>query len=169
MHMKRKTAIRLMGVVCAGAIAMASLAGCATQNTAVTQQQSDNREYMTQVNRVMEDLQGRLESFTDAVSRGDVVGMRTQADNAFKAIDSLDDLSVPDDLQDVQQEYTEGATDLRDALNAYIDLYTEIDSATDAQPFDWGTYDQRVADIKAQYDEGIGKLQSGDNKATEKD
>ena len=42
-------------------------------------------------------------------------------------------------------------------------LYT----STDAQPFDWSTYDSRIADIKKSYDEGIGKLQSGDNKANE--
>ena len=51
--------------------------------------------------------------------------------------------------------------------NSYIELYTEIDSATEDQPFDYSTYDQRIQDIKKQYDEGIGKLQSGDNKATE--
>ena len=57
---------------------------------------------------------------------------------------------------------------MKDALNSYIDLYTEIDSATEAQPFDWSTYADRVAQIKQQYDDGIGKLQSGDNKASEK-
>ncbi len=166
--MKRKTAIRFISVLCASVIALVALAGCATQDTAASQQQSENREYMTQVNQVMEDLQGKLESFTDAVSRGDVVGMRTQADSAFKAIDGLGNLSVPDDLKDVQQEYVDGTGDLKKALNDYIDLFTEIDSATEAQPFDWSTYDQRLSDIKALYDEGIGKLQSGDNKATEK-
>ena len=50
---------------------------------------------MTQVNQTMDDLKSRLESFTDAVSRGDVVGMRTQADSAFKAIDDLNNLNVP--------------------------------------------------------------------------
>lgn len=166
--MKRKTAIRFISVLCASVIALVALAGCATQDTAASQQQSENREYMTQVNQVMEDLQGKLESFTDAVSRGDVVGMRTQADNAFKAIDGLGGLSVPDDLKDVQQEYVDGTGDLKKALNDYIELFTEIDSATEAQPFEWSTYDQRISDIKALYDEGIGKLQSGDNKATEK-
>ena len=116
----------------------------------------------------MEDLQSRLDGFTDAVSRGDLVGMRTQADNAYKALDELGKLNVPDDLKDIQQEYVDGTNKLKDALNAYIELYTEIDSATEAQPFDYSTYDQRIADIKSQYDEGIGKLQSGDNKASEK-
>ena len=62
---------------------------------AAAQQQSENRQYMTQVNQTMDDLKSRLESFTDAVSRGDVVGMRTQADNAFKAIDDLNNLTSP--------------------------------------------------------------------------
>ena len=123
---------------------------------------------MTQVNQTMEDLQSRLDGFTDAVSRGDLVGMRTQADNAYTALDELGKLNVPDDLKDIQQEYVDGTNKLKDALNAYIELYTEIDSATEAQPFDYSTYDQRIADIKSQYDEGIGKLQSGDNKASEK-
>ena len=154
--------------MCAAFVAVAALAGCASQESAATKQQSENRQYMTQVNQTMEDLQSRLDGFTDAVSRGDLVGMRTQADNAYKALDELGKLNVPDDLKDIQQEYVDGTNKLKDALNAYIELYTEIDSATEAQPFDYSTYDQRIADIKSQYDEGIGKLQSGDNKASEK-
>ena len=56
---------------------------------------------------------------------------------------------------------------LKDAMNAYIGLYSEIESATDDQPFDYGTYDERLKAIQDQYDKGIGKLQSGDNKASE--
>ena len=166
--MKRSMLIKVVGVVCAAAVMVAALVGCASQESAATKQQAENRQYMTQVNQVMEDLQSRLSSFTDAVSRGDVVGMRMQADNAFKALDELDKLTVPDDLKDVQQEYVDGSNKLKDALNSYIELYTEIDSATEAQPLDYSTYDQRIADIKSAYDEGLGKLQSGDNKATEK-
>ena len=79
--------------------------------------------------------------------------MRTQADNAFKAIDDLNNLNVPDALKDIQKEYVDGTADLKDALNSYIDLYTEIDSATEEQPFDYSTYDQRIQDIKSKYDE----------------
>ena len=166
--MKRSKYSRVLTALMAGVLMVAALAGCAQQDTAATEQQSQNRQYMTQVNQVMEDLQSRLTGFTDAVSRSDVVGMRTQADNAFKAIDDLGNLEVPDDLKDIQQEYVDGVNDLKDALNAYIDLYTEIDSSTDAQPFDWSTYNDRISQIQKQYDEGVGKLQSGDNKASEK-
>lgn len=112
----------------------------------------------------MEDLQSKLGSFNDAVSRDDVVGMRTQADNAFKAIDSLSSIDAPDSLKDIKQSYVDGANDLKSALSAYVDLYTEIDSATADHPFDYSTYDQRLSDIKAQYDSGIQKLQDGDQK-----
>ena len=166
--MERSKRIRAVATVLAAALALFVLGGCAQQGTAANQQQSQNRTYMAQVNQVMEDLKGRLEGFSDAVSRGDVVGMRTQADNAFKAIDDLNGLEVPDDLKDVQQEYVDGAAKLEEALSEYVSLYTEIDSATDAQPFDWASYDDRVAQIQSLYDEGTGKLQSGDNKASEK-
>lgn len=165
--MKHTRFAKVLVTMFAGVLMVVALGGCAQQDTAATQQQSENRQYMTQVNQTMEDLKTRLESFTDAVSRGDVVGMRTQADNAFKAIDDLNNINVPDALKDIQKEYVDGTADLKDALNSYIDLYTEIDSATEEQPFDYSTYDQRIQDIKTKYDEGIGKLQSGDNKASE--
>lgn len=165
--MQRMRCVKVGAVLCASVVMASVLGGCASQNTAATEQQSANRAYMTQANQKMDDLKSRLESFTDAVSRSDVVGMRTQAENAFKVIDDLNDISVPDAMKDIQQEYTDGTAALEDALSAYVDLYSEIDSATDAQPFDWSTYDQRMADIQKQYDEGIDKLQAGDNKATE--
>lgn len=166
--MKHTRFVKALVALCAGVLLVAGLAGCAQQDTTATQQQNDNREYMTKVNQVMDDLQGKLASFTDAVSRGDVVGMRTQADNAFKSVDDLNKLEAPDDLKDIQQDYVDGTGKLKDALNAYIDLYIEIDSATDSQPFDWASYDQRIGDIQKQYDEGIAKLKDGDTKAAEK-
>ena len=123
--MKHTRFAKVLVAMFAGVLMVAALGGCAQQDTAAAQQQSENRQYMTQVNQTMDDLKSRLESFTD------------------------------------------GTADLKDALNSYIDLYTEIDSATEEQPFDYSTYDQRIQDIKSKYDEGIGKLQSGDNKASE--
>ena len=132
--MKHTRFAKVLVAMFAGVLMVAALGGCAQQDTAAAQQQSENRQYMTQVNQTMDDLKSRLESFTDAVSRGDVVGMRTQADNAFKAIDDLNNLNVPDALKDIQKEYVDGTADLKDALNSYIDLYTEIDSAPRNSP-----------------------------------
>ena len=116
--MKHTRFAKVLVAMFAGVLMVAALGGCAQQDTAAAQQQSENRQYMTQVNQTMDDLKSRLESFTDAVSRGDVVGMRTQADNAFKAIDDLSNLNVPDALKDIQKEYVDGTADLKDALNS---------------------------------------------------
>lgn len=65
---------------------------------------------MTQVNQTMEDLAGKLDGFSDAVARGDLVTMRTQADNAFKSIEDLNKIEAPEDMKKIQAEYVEGAT-----------------------------------------------------------
>ena len=166
--MTRSSFIRALAAVCASAMLAVALSGCMQQTAnQANDQQSENREYMTQVNQKMDDLDSRLSDFVDAVSRGDVVTMRTQADNAFKALDELDSQEAPDALKDVKQCYVDGSEQLENALNAYIELYTEIDSATDAQPFDWSTYDQRIADIQAAYNSGLEKLQEGDKTAAD--
>lgn len=167
--MKRKNLAKVFAVACAGVLMIATLAGCAQQGSRGDQDQLDRRQYMSQVNQAMDDLQTKLDSFSDAVSRDDVVGMRTQADNAFKALDDLNGLEVPDALKDIQQEYVDGTNSLKDALNGYIDLYTEIESATDEHPFDWSSYDQRIAEIQAQYDAGVDKLKKGDEAAAAKE
>lgn len=156
---------------CAFALAVFALAGCSTvsQNSQVNEQQTANRQYMTQVNQKMDALTTRLSSFSDAVSRDDLVTMRTQADNAFKVIDELSSLDVPSDMKDIQEGYLDGCTDLKEALAAYIELYSDIEAATDAQPFDYSTYADRLQAIQDQYDAGIEKLKAGDESATGKE
>ena len=159
---------KIAAVAVAGAMSVSVLSGCVTQQpTSATEAQSENRAYMTQVNQTMETVKDRLASFSDAVSRGDVVNMRTQADNAFKALDSLSSQDAPDALKDIKQQYVDGCADLETALNDYVTLYAEIDSATDAQPFDWSTYDDRIAAIQSAYDSGIAKLEAGDKAAAD--
>ena len=161
--MNKAKIAKIMTALCAVTLSATLLGGCMQQQTSPEQQaQAENREYMSQVNQTMEDLQTRLSSFTDAVSRKDVVTMRTQADNAFKALDSLSSQDAPEALKDVKEKYVSGCDSLKSALNDYITLYTEIESATDEKPFDWTTYDQRLSDIKTAYDKGISELKSAD-------
>lgn len=164
--MKRSKLIRVLAVAFAGVMCAFMLSGCMANNAANTQQ-ADNRQYMAKVNQSMDDLQTRLDGFNDAVSRTDLVGMRTQADNAYKAIDDLAALTPPDALKDIQTSYVDGCNDIKDALNLYIDLYTEIENATEEQPFDYATYDSRLKEIQDKYDSGITKLGDGDTKAAE--
>ena len=76
------TKAKAVGAVVAATLAFGALAGC-TGQSATDSQQSANRQYLSQVNQVMDDLETSLASFTDAVSRNDVVGMQTQAENAL--------------------------------------------------------------------------------------
>lgn len=155
--------------LCAGALAMGLLAGCTTSTTdsgsAEESAQELNRAYMSQVNEIMDDLDEQLEAFVDAVSRDDLVTMRTQAEAAFDTLDALDELEVPDGLETIHENYVDGADSLEEALNAYIDLYAEV-SADDAQEsFDWDTYDERLAEVQELYDAGISALQAADEAA----
>ena len=161
----KRNLIRLIALVCGAALLTGLIAGCTSPNTGATDQQKANRTYMTKVNQAMEDLNTRLADFDDAVARGDAVTMRTQADNAFAAIDALGAIETPDAMKDLQKSYVDGCNALKDALNGYIDLYTDIDSATEAHPFDYGTYDHRIMAVQDKYNEGIDKLKAADEQA----
>ena len=157
---------KLAAVLCAVILSCGLLAGCANTgaNTATEEQQA-NRAYMSRVNGLMDELGAELESFADAVSRNDIVNMRTQADNAYQALDKLAELEAPEALEDVQQGYVDGTAKLREALDGYIALYTEMNGDS----FDQSTYDKRIADIQELYDEGVDLLQKADEAASGKE
>ena len=151
--------------VCALTLATGVMAGCASgASVAANAEQQANRAYMSQVNQTMEELDSNLESFVDAVSRGDVVNMRSQADNAIKSLDKLDTLEVPENMADIQEGYVAGTDKLSEALDAYVALYTEASSAD----FDWSTYDSRIAAIQELYDAGVSALEAADEVAASK-
>ena len=166
----RSFVAKCAGLLCAGALCASVVAGCdSTTASTVTEEQQANRDYMAQVNQRMESLDADLEKFSDAVARQDVVSMRTQAESAFKALDALSTVEAPEALADVHASYVSGSAELREALSAYIDLYTEIQSATEQAPFDWSTYDQRIAAIQQLYNDGLAALGSGDEAAAGKE
>ncbi len=158
---------RVMAVVCAGVLGLAVLAGCSTGAAVNNEEQTANREYMAKVNLTLDELSTKLDQFEEAVSRGDSVTMRTQLENAMGSLEALSKIDAPEAMKNLQEQYVSGCTSLGDALNAYVDLYTEIDTADEAHPFDYATYDDRISAIQEQYNEGLSKLQEADNAATE--
>ena len=121
--------------------------------------------HMTKVNQAVEELNTRLGEFDEAVAQESVVNMRNKANSAFEAIDALAAIDTPDAMKDLQTNYVDGCNKLKDALNSYIDLYTEISSATEEAPFDFSAYDGRVKEIQDAYNEGIDKLKAADEEA----
>ena len=154
--------MKIGAAACAIALSGTMLAGCANGVNSASSEQQAARTYMSQVNEAMEELGEGLDSFVAAVSRNDLVNMRTQADNAYKALDKLDKLEAPDAYKDVQKHYVDGTGKLREALDGYITLYTDMNGAS----FDQSTYDSRVADIQKLYNEGVEELEAGDKAAS---
>ena len=159
--------IVVLAVVCLSAL-LALAAGCAPRPTgnASMDPEQVNRAYMSQVNQAMGDLEESLSAFADAVAGNDLAGMRSHASSAGKIIDKIAALEAPEDLADVQAGYVEGTNQLRKALQDYVTLYTDVESATEDSPFDWSTYDKRLADIQKEYDAGIEALKAADAAAT---
>ena len=118
-----------------------------------------------QIRQLEEELNTRLGEFDEAVAQESVVNMRNAANSAFEAIDALAAIDTPDAMKDLQTNYVDGCNKLKDALNSYVDLYTEISSATEEAPFDFSAYDGRVKEIQDAYNEGIDKLKAADEEA----
>lgn len=150
-------------IVMVSALLALSLMGCMQTESAETDAQAVNRQYMASVNQSMDEISKKLASFEDAVARGDVVTMKTQADKAFKEIDDMEELEAPEVLADVKAGYVEGCRLLEDALTSYIDLYTQVGSG--ALAADSIDYANALAAIQLTYDEGIEKLEETDELA----
>lgn len=163
--MKIKAVATSIVLACVLACSVA-LAGCSSSaSSGLNEEQRANRAYMSQVNETMVELDADLDTFVDAVSRGDIVNMRTQAQNAYQQLDKLSKLEAPEKLADVHKGYVDGADKLRKALDEYVDLYAEAAQA--GLSFDWDSYDERIKSIQSLYDEGVKMLEEGDKKAAE--
>ena len=160
----KQLATKIIACACALVFGAAVLAGCASPASQVDEAQQKNQAYMSQVNGIMAELGDSLDSFVDAVSRGDLVNMRTQADDAYKKLDALSSLEVPEGLGDVQQKYVDGTAKLREALDAYIAFYTDVKSDS----FDQSTYSDRLAKVQSLYDEGVDLFKQADEAAADK-
>ena len=160
----RQLTTKIIACACALVLGVGMLIGCTGPSGKADEAQQKNQAYMSQVNGVMADLGDKLESFVSAVSRGDIVNMRTQADDAYKALDKLSSLEVPENLKDVQQKYVDGTAKLREALDGYIALFTDVQS----ESFDQSTYADRLAKVQSLYDEGVDLLKQADETAAGK-
>lgn len=158
----RKNLIRAIALIIVGALATAMLSGCTAmeQTSGEAKAQAENRQFMSDVNTTMDQLAEQLAGFNDAVAQGDVVAMRTQADNAFKVLDNLEALEAPDVLADTKQGYVDGCNQLKDALNSYIALYAGIQNGS-------ADYASQLSAVQDSYNQAVDKLKATDEAATE--
>lgn len=159
--MKTKARIILAAMLCV--VCLAALVGC-SGNNAEQDAQTQNRQYMSSVNTIMDTLNTNMEEFATAVKDGEVVSLDAQLEAVNKCVDDLNALTPPEAMTDIHKSYVTGATEMQTALAAYVQLYEDV-RAPASGSFDYSTYDSRLAEIQSHYDAGIAAFQDADSKA----
>ncbi len=144
------SAIFAMCAFVAGCSSVPGMSAATNANTETPAEQ--NRAYMTKINQAMTNLETNLTSFTEAVSRGDAISMKTQSDKAMNALDEVKSVEAPDALKDVKTKYDSGIDNLKSALSQYVDLYTSGAEITQ----------DSIAPIQQLYDAGVASLKEAD-------
>lgn len=159
----KKYALGFAATMCSLAL-LAGLVGCSSQPT--TPDSEDQTitasEYMVKLNEASSSLHEGLDDFSQAVADGDLSTLQSKADTAFKAMDSLSDLQVPEEINDVKDQYNEAISSLRSSLDDYISLYTEIMSEPDLEKVNEEKYADRFEEIQKQYDNAMNLLEKAD-------
>ena len=94
-------------VAFAAAIVLASalmLSGCASNAQQANDPQTLNRQYMANVNQIMDEIDAQMTEFSTIVKEGEVVSLSTQLAAINNSVDKLKALSVPDEMKDIQSD-----------------------------------------------------------------
>lgn len=142
------------------------LSGCASNAQQANDSQTLNRQYMANVNQIMDEIDAQMTEFSTIVKEGEVVSLSTQLAAINNSVDKLKALSVPDEMKDIQSDYLKGTEELQTAFAAYVDLYEDV-KAPENGTFDFATYGDRLNDVKSHYEAGIQALESADQKAAD--
>ena len=142
------------------------LSGCASNTQQANDPQTLNRQYMANVNQIMDEIDAQMTEFSTIVKEGEVVSLSTQLAAINNSVDKLKALSVPDEMKDIQSDYLKGTEELQTAFAAYVDLYEDV-KAPENGTFDFATYGDRLNDVKSHYEAGIQALESADQKAAD--
>lgn len=142
------------------------LSGCASNAQQANDPQTLNRQYMANVNQIMDEIDAQMTEFSTIVKEGEVVSLSTQLAAINNSVDKLKALSVPDAMKDIQSDYLKGTEELQTAFAAYVDLYEDV-KVPENGTFDFATYGDRLNDVKSHYEAGIQALESADQKAAD--
>lgn len=159
--------MRFATLIAAACVAcVLALTGCASGTQQANDPQTLNRQYMANVNQIMDEIDAQMTEFSTIVKDGEVVSLSTQLAAINNSIDKLKALSVPDDMKDIQSDYVKGVEELQTAFASYVALYEDV-KAPDNGKFDYGTYGSRLDDVRSHYEAGIEALQNADQKASD--
>ena len=166
-----KIVSKIAVLACAACFAASLLASCGTAQQQVDAAQL-NREYMSSVNRISNEASEDLATFSQAASQGDLAAMRIAASDASETLGKISDLTAPDALKEVHEEYKAGVSDLSKALEQYVELYSTVANASngaddaDQDSTSEGTaaFDEAaLAEVQETYQSGIDHLANADS------
>ena len=167
----RSIASRIIILACVACVSMILLASCSSSSQGEEDIASLNRAYMSSVNRISNEAAEDLDSFSEAASQGDVAAMRIAAANATETLSKISDLTAPDDLSEVHEEYLAGVTDLSEALENYVELYASAVNASsdsdDASDVTASIDEEALTEVQEQYQSGIDHLSTADSMVAE--
>ena len=95
----------VVGFMAAAALVCALLlSGCASNAQQANDPQTLNRQYMANVNQIMDEIDAQMTEFSTIVKEGEVVSLGTQLAAINNSVDKLKALSVPDEMKDIQSD-----------------------------------------------------------------
>lgn len=159
MHVQHKT--KFFGLIACACALVFALTGCVSagdNNPDNSSPAAQNRQYMSQLNQKMDSLQDTMNQFQDALGKRDTVTMRAKAQDVSKIVQDVNNTDAPDKLNDVKNEYAEGLSTLEQALNSYVDLYTEQQNGQITQD----QFNDQAKKIQDTYNQGADQLKSAD-------
>ena len=153
-----------LGLVVVGGTAMLSMTSCAPAQSAVEKSEAYNRQFMSQINSVVESYGEKLDEFSLAVSQGNVVNMTTLAQSSATITEDMKKIEESNDMEKIRDAYYDAMVELNGALGKYVSLYTNISALGDS-PADASTIQSDLAEVQAAYDAGLQLLKDADELA----
>ena len=163
--MKKINSIALtLGLIVVGATGVFTMTSCAPAQSAVEKAESYNRQFMSQINSVVEDYSEKLSEFSLAVSQGNVVNMTTLAQASATITEDMKNIEASNDMEKIRNAYYDAMVALNASLNQYVSVYSEI-SALGESVADAAAVQSGITEVQAAYDAGLQLLKDADELA----
>ena len=163
--MKKINSIALsLSLIAVGAMGMLSMTSCAPAQSAVEKAESYNRQFMSQINSVVEDYSEKLNEFSLAVSQGNVVNMTTLAQASAIITEDMKNIEASNDMEKIRDAYYDAMVALNASLDQYVNLYSEV-SALGGSAADTTTVQSGITQVQEAYDSGLQLLKDADELA----
>ncbi len=150
--MRKQILCVLCGLSLGTILALSSCSGYAMQDNTAAKAQQQNRNYMSQVHVIAEDISSTLQGFNEALGQDNEVKMQNALSSVNAYIEKLEAIEAPSVLEEIHDKYVEGTQKLEEALESYVEYYSSEEKDVSA-----------LETIQQTYSSGIELLEEADN------